>query len=935
MFKDLFRSTPKWQSPKSQRRIEGIAELNPESASDAATLARLAVEDSEPAVRREAVKRLHDLDVLQQIQRRDLDASVREAAQQRNYEVLAGKCPFSPAVEVRIQRIRQISAPQTLVYLIKEGQPLDIKTAAVEQLSDEVYLEEIALRSGIARLRQLAAERISNPRVLETLANQSRHSDKSVYRIAKDKLDALHTEEKSRSDLQQRLLNLCEQMEHHARSAMNPLYKAKAESLLQQWQELALEADAPTAERFETAHDLVQQALATLAAEQQRKQDAEAAGRELSAACDTLEQALQELQQAPDSYDPSATAALIKTQQTRWEAAAELATADNSLQTRFRTLVERLHDTEGLMQAVQEKRDALEAGIAATQAAETSPDARAELDSLLASMPSSQGLPLPSLLRMAHQLVGSPLKESATPAATVDPARQQQLKARLEVLEKTIQEGNSKLASKKLHDIQQFMREHHLTDPALNPLVHRLEELKDWASYAVLPKKQALQAEMDALADKEMDPDAKADRIRALQNEWKALGVIDHHGEQTLWEKFKEASDRAYEPCREFFSAQQEIREQNLAKRQELCNELDAYLENPPDAVNTRQLDELLRMARQQWQSHYPVSRQHAQAVQGRFNKLMKKLETRLQDELGRHEATKRELIARAEALLTLTDTRAACDQAKQLQQEWKAAGAAHPRAERSLWQDFRKHCDALFARREAEFQARKTARASADQHADAQVHAMEKLVADVQAGNTEGMDIKNLSEQIQDAFRQLPREQQQSRRQRFEQARRQLENNQKRQRQEERENRSNDVVSAFALCAEADAAILRQTFEADAFAQSLAVINLKEPWQSLLQQRAQQIKNGSDDSTAANIEALCLDLEIFMDQPSPAHATDARRQRQMEMLQQKVFLGQESERQQRINNGLRQLLGHSLAPAPELWGSRIAPLLKKHLQQR
>jgi predicted CopG family antitoxin len=80
MLSKLFRSTPKWQSIKSQKRIEAIRELLPEQEKDLEILTQLAKEDSEPAVRREAVQKLHDLDILMQIQKRDLEAAVREAS---------------------------------------------------------------------------------------------------------------------------------------------------------------------------------------------------------------------------------------------------------------------------------------------------------------------------------------------------------------------------------------------------------------------------------------------------------------------------------------------------------------------------------------------------------------------------------------------------------------------------------------------------------------------------------------------------------------------------------------------------------------------------------------------------------------------------------------------------------------------------------------
>jgi len=182
MLKQIFGATPKWQSPKSQRRLEAIGELLPEQPKDLEILSTLAREDSEPAVRREALKKLYDIDLLQQIQRRDLEAGVRDAAGTRIHELLAGKSPGGPSLDERLERVRRLTATPTLRYLIMEATPIEVRIAAVEQLTDEIYLEDIALKSGIARLRQIAAERIHNPKVLESLPVQARRQERLPYR---------------------------------------------------------------------------------------------------------------------------------------------------------------------------------------------------------------------------------------------------------------------------------------------------------------------------------------------------------------------------------------------------------------------------------------------------------------------------------------------------------------------------------------------------------------------------------------------------------------------------------------------------------------------------------------------------------------------------------------------------------------------------------
>lgn len=170
----LFSSTPKWQSPKSQKRIEALAELDPGIEKELQILLKLSRDDSEPAVRREAVRHLLDLEVIAQIQKRDLDASVRDAASQRLLDLINGSAKSPLNQEQRLQGIRRLATPSLLVQVVRDADHIDLKLAAVSEIRDEMFLDDIARHSSIARLRLAAAERISTPAILEALAEASK-----------------------------------------------------------------------------------------------------------------------------------------------------------------------------------------------------------------------------------------------------------------------------------------------------------------------------------------------------------------------------------------------------------------------------------------------------------------------------------------------------------------------------------------------------------------------------------------------------------------------------------------------------------------------------------------------------------------------------------------------------------------------------------------
>jgi exonuclease SbcC len=61
-----------------------------------------------------------------------------------------------------------------------------------------------------------------------------------------------------------------------------------------------------------------------------------------------------------------------------------------------------------------------------------------------------------------------------------------------------------------------------------------------------------------------------------------SLGTVYNDAEKVLWEEFKDLSQNAYAPCQRYFDEQNAIQEQNATARQQLCDELQQYLDNLP-----------------------------------------------------------------------------------------------------------------------------------------------------------------------------------------------------------------------------------------------------------------------------------------------------------------------------------------------------------------
>src|ERR1700687_2579382 len=115
---------------------------------------------------------------------------------------------------------------------------------------------------------------------------------------------------------------------------------------------------------------------------------------------------------------------------------------------------------------------------------------------------------------------------------------------------------------------------------------------------------------MEALVGSMEEPKVLSERIKSLQQEWRTIskGIVSDASAD--WQRFHQASQAAYQPCREYFEAQARLRQENVEKRRLVLERLRAFessqgVEHP----DWRAVAAVLREAPQEWRRHSPVDR--------------------------------------------------------------------------------------------------------------------------------------------------------------------------------------------------------------------------------------------------------------------------------------------------------------------------------------
>ncbi len=239
----------------------------------------------------------------------------------------------------------------------------------------------------------------------------------------------------------------------------------------------------------------------------------------------------------------------------------------------------------------------------------------------------------------------------------------------------------------------------------LRQLDEKLQELKDWKSFSVAPKRIELIEQMESLVGATLHPTALAGQIKDLQEQWRTLSRGAGENTEAEWQRFHEAAQKAFQPCREYFEAQDQAKRENLRQRGLLFERLLAFAQRQNwDEPDWRTVITAVREARQLWRQHSPVDATEGEDLQRKFNELISSLQTRVDAEHARNVKAKQSLVERARGLLASPDSRAAIDEVKRLQEQWKSVGPVPRDEDRKLWEEFREQCDALFQRRQQEF---------------------------------------------------------------------------------------------------------------------------------------------------------------------------------------------------------------------------------------
>jgi hypothetical protein len=242
---------------------------------------------------------------------------------------------------------------------------------------------------------------------------------------------------------------------------------------------------------------------------------------------------------------------------------------------------------------------------------------------------------------------------------------------------------------------------------------------------ANLKLKEALCAEAESLAES-TDWVKTAQRLQAMQEEWKAVGPVPRQKARQLWERFRGACARFFERRKEDRSRRSGERKGNLEKKEALCAQAEAL------AGSTEWDKALAEVKRLQaeWKTVGPVGKDRSEQVWQRFRQacdlVFDRYRRRGEIESSAQVQAREALCADMEALAAADAPADLAERMRALQASWKGAGAI-PRGSEALDQRFRAAVQQVLQAHPASFQG-------TDLDPEANRRKMEKLCETVEA---------------------------------------------------------------------------------------------------------------------------------------------------------------------------------------------------------
>ncbi len=901
---------PKWQHRKAEIRKEALLSLSANDAEYNNIILEL-INDSEADIRKLAVKRLNDIEKLETLLANEGDCVVKEVAKDRFMQMISGTIESGLSIDVRIKKATSFENINDIESILRKTTDLAIKKALLPSITRTSILEAMAVENGSIELQLAALDKISEQAVLERIIKKCRTKNKKVTQTAKQKLEQIIAAQEKPKEIAKIRKSICLSLETLAQQGYCDKFNTEYQRLSQQWQEIDFPIDGEMQQKFSQANDLCKDILQSHKEIEEKRQielkQHEQLRTKKSSIITQLKDYLEQIQ-AEQTSEPKDD--LLNETETKWKDLEQLPTKEedklaNDFYSIRKNIVKFIKASQKAEDSALKAEDIIkrinstlkEGFISTGKFKDISRKISAlKIDPIITNLPQ----PLITANESFEKLETAFNKQEKNIEA-----QRKELPTILDSFETELDAGSIKAASSLHKKARKIMK----NLPSLsgsekgrfNALSATLVQLQDWKGWATTPKKEELCQEMEALAESSTTaaPEELATNIKLLQDNWKKLGASEPNSSQELWERFRAAADKAFEPCKVYYENQAKIRKTNQEERESICASMEQFY-NTSDwgTPDWKAVDSFLSTQIDAWKKCGPTDRKIAKVLSERYKVALDNLKSKLNDNRNKNKNAKLEIIANAKSFLSYEDTFQAIENIKLQQKEWKNIGPTFRKDEQKLWNEFRSICDQIFAKRQELYDAKDSERTENLNQKNQLADDIEKIAASNDEDfATAKQKVDELKEQWK-AINNIPKSKEKSCQEKFNKACKAISDKEDSIKGAAAKQKDEAFNSKYNLCIEFETkllasdeidleAIQTKWQEAEATHKQLDNI-LNKRFKENLSLAANHNSPSVDDISAKNIanaKLICIKAEIAASIETPAEFAGERREYQVNNL--------------------------------------------------
>ena len=272
----------------------------------------------------------------------------------------------------------------------------------------------------------------------------------------------------------------------------------------------------------------------------------------------------------------------------------------------------------------------------------------------------------------------------------------------LDKAEKHFEAGEIRLAQKLVNEVSRSMK---AEGKVSNKLRHRFNFMSaqsryfnDISSFATNPKRNEIIVEVEALiAQPHENPKKQANEIHVLQTKWQLLDQTSKPAGREQWVTFKNLTDKAWEPCAQYYEELKAIKITNAQQREKIIQTLIQYTNDNSDKwPGLIEMSKFLSKTFQNWQSYAPVLDEDFSKLKTAYQDARKPINNAIKDQENKNYKIKESLIEKVK-LINDEDTHTCIQKYKKIKRDYQETGPAGKKNEPILWKRLNESADRFF----------------------------------------------------------------------------------------------------------------------------------------------------------------------------------------------------------------------------------------------